>query len=180
MELDTNTAVLTGAYALYVGLLAVAAATDLGRFIIPNLVSLALILLLVALGLYFGRPLAWWGLHLGAGALLLLVGYLAWMLRFFGAGDVKLLAAVALFPGVGQVHVMLIYIALAGGVLALGLIVLRRVIYLTMASWGASPAAVGSLPRILIQRERVPYGVAISAGAILAGDELFRGFSLLN
>jgi len=180
MQLGATLAVvLNGAYALYAGLLLIAAVTDIWRFFIPNLVSLTLIVLLVVLGIYLGAPLTWWGLHLGAGALLLVAGYLAWMLGLFGAGDVKLLAAVGMYAGVGQVHRMLLYIALAGGALAIALIVLRRAVTLATVSLRARPEAV-ALPRVLLERERVPYGVAIAAGAILAGYDLMPGLRILG
>lgn len=180
MHLSTNLAVLKGVFAIYAGLLVIAAATDVTRFIIPNWVSVALSALLVGLGLYLEMPLPWWGLHFGAGALLLLVGVVAWMLKLFGAGDVKLLAAVGLYSGVGQVHSMLLYIALAGGVLALALIALRRVISLSMASLQMDPEATARLPRILIEREQVPYGLAIAAGAVLAGYQLLPGLGIIS
>jgi prepilin peptidase CpaA len=180
VDFGSSFAVLNVVYAVFTGLLLIAAATDVARFIIPNWVSAALIVLFVALGIYLGQGFGWWGLHLGAGVLLLVIGYAAWMLRFFGAGDVKLLAVVGLYSGVGQVHFMLLYIALAGGILALFLIGLRRLIWYGTLALKIDPTRIANLPKILVQREQVPYVVAIAAGAIWAGYQLLPGLKILS
>jgi prepilin peptidase CpaA len=87
-----------GAFYLYVILLLIAAATDIWKFIIPNLISLAVIALFVALALMQPFPVAW-GSHLGAAALFFAGGLLLYRFNILGAGDVKLLTALSLWAG---------------------------------------------------------------------------------
>lgn len=131
-----------------------AAVTDLRSRTIPN----ALVLALAALGL---ARMALAAAETGAmpsGDLMVAVavfaaGALAFHLGALGGGDVKLMAAGALWTGAGLADEFLMITLLAGGVLAL--------IYL----------ARGSLARFGTGERRamtLPYGIAIAAGGVLA------------
>ena len=80
-----------------------------------------------------------------------------------GGGDAKLIAATCLWLGVHGSAAMLIYTALAGGVLTLGLLGARK---------APIAAVTGALPswlnRHLDPQGDIPYGVAICAGGLLA------------
>lgn len=111
---------------------------------------------------------------LGVGLLLLLPFYL---LRVMGAGDVKLMAMVGAFLGVRGVTGSLLYIVLAGGVLALGMacregklrMLLQKLKTMFFASRGSTwglPVA-GNLPLSTAESaDKLPYGVAIAAGTV--------------
>ncbi|MFZ4406664.1 MAG: prepilin peptidase [Paracraurococcus sp.] len=95
-----------------------------------------------------------------------LVALLAWRCRVMGGGDVKLLAACALLAPSGAVPSLVLAVALAGGVLALGYLALRR---LVPAPAVARPAGLaGRALRAEAWRIRrrgpLPYGVAIALG----------------
>jgi Flp pilus assembly protein protease CpaA len=65
---------------------------------------------------------------------------------------------------------LLLYVAIAGGALAIGLIVMRRIIF----SLGAASTKLAKidLPRVLLQGEAVPYGLAIAPISIYLGTKL--------
>jgi prepilin peptidase CpaA len=161
--------VARAAFALYVLLLAAAAVTDLWKFKIPNWVSVALLLLFVPAAIWL--PLgAHWLSHVGAALSVLAAGILLFLRGWLGAGDVKLMAAVALWTGFAYLAQFVVFVALAGGALALVLLVLRLVLA-RLPAVRAAPEG-GALPRVLVKGERVPYGVAIACGAILLAVEL--------
>lgn len=158
-----------GALLLYTLLLLVAAMTDIWKFIIPNLVSVALLALFVALALLQPFPINWWS-HLGAGAAFFAIGLLLYRFNFLGAGDVKLITALAVWAGFDHVFDMLLAIALCGGALAILLIVIRKLVF-SFVLLAPSPDRQ-SMPRVLLQGEPVPYGVGIAVGGIWLGTKL--------
>ena len=103
-----------GAFYLYMILLLTAAITDIWKFIIPNLISLAVIALFVALALLQPFPIPW-GSHVGAAALFFAGGLLLYRFNILGAGDVKLLTALSLWAGFGHLADLLLGVALCGG-----------------------------------------------------------------
>ena len=76
-----------------------------------------------------------------------------------GGGDVKLLAAVGLWFDLAGAARMLLAVVLAGGALAVLILLLRSF------SWSE-----GAKARVHLLRPRggIPYGVAIAAGALTA------------
>ncbi len=154
------------ALGLYVLLLATAAVTDIWQFKIPNAVSIALVVLFFPTALLLPLEVDWLS-HIGAALVMFVAGVVAFALRWMGGGDAKLIAAVSLWAGFQHLLQFLFYFALAGGALALFLLVLRQVVSLLPV---ARPAlAAGSLPRLLVKGEHIPYGVAISCGAVILG-----------
>jgi len=65
---------------------------------------------------------------------------------------------------------LLLYVAIAGGILAIGLIVMRKVIM--SAGSASTKLAQIKLPRILLDGEAVPYGLAIAPISIYIGTKL--------
>lgn len=153
METDYARLVWADAYA---ALLLVAAGSDAWRRRIPNWSVLTMVGLFLV-GAPFGWPVASWASCLGAMVLALAVGFPMFATKLVGAGDVKLLAAAALFTGLDHMPSLLVSTALAGG--ALGLMALTARAY-------ATTLAAAGWPRL---RPGVPYGVAIAAGALYAG-----------
>ena len=89
--------------------------------------------------------------------LVLAVGLVLFSLKGLGGGDVKLLAALALWFDLAGLGRMLVFMAIGGGLLALALIAVRRTLPMPASGWVA-----------LRKRGPIPYGVAIAAGALLA------------
>lgn len=110
------------------------------------------------------QGLAWneLGFHLFASISVLALAYGCFALGLIGGGDAKLLAATALWFGVPDVAAFLVMTALAGGVLAL-IISIWSLVSLEVDLRNLTRHA-----RVAWVRPSVPYGFAISAGAILA------------
>ncbi len=129
---------------------------DASRYLIPNSLNFA-ILLLWAAGVYFLpiHPL----MAAAAAGLVLFVGLGFFALGLMGGGDIKLLVVLTLWAGWGMPTVdFLILTAFVGGVLVILLLLARAI---------AQAVVRGrNLPRILIAKQPVPYGLAI-AGAFL-------------
>ena len=141
--------------ALFALVLTVAGVTDIKSRRIPNWTVAAVIALYIPW--FFagqGGPLA---LSLAAA----LIGFLAsvslYAFGLLGAGDSKLLTAVALFIGLGRLLQFALATAVAGGVLAL----------IVICSRPASALVVLHMRGRADFGRNVPYGVAIAAGAML-------------
>ncbi len=128
---------------------------DVLTFEIPDLLSIALGVLAIAYGLVT-PGFAWWS-HIGATALVFGVGLFIFSQGWMGGGDIKLLTGIAAWAGLGGLALQLTAIALAGGGLALVLMVLRN----------GLPLAVPEpdrLPRVLRRDAPLPYAAAIAIG----------------
>ena len=136
-------------------LLVAAIATDVRARVIPNRLNLAIALL----------ALPWWWVNgFGGGAILVQLTLFAGAFTVFtgafaigmmGGGDVKMIAALALWLPPTIFVEMLVWMALGGGVLTLGMLIAHKV-------------------RSGAGRPEIPYGVAISAATlmVLANDIL--------
>ena len=170
------TEITQGAFVLYVLLLLIAGAMDIWKYIIPNVVSLALLMLFFALAFAQPFPVNWLS-HLLAGGAFFAIGLLLYRFNGLGAGDVKLITVLSVWAGFDHILDLLLGVALCGGALALTLIVLRRVVF-SFALIGPSGDRQ-AMPRVLLQGEPVPYGVGIAAGGIWLGTTLpLLGFGL--
>jgi prepilin peptidase CpaA len=151
-------------------LLAAAAGWDIASFTIPNFLSLALLALFAVFAVAAGLPLAAVGWHLAAGLIGLSIGFTLFALGYVGGGDAKLFAAVALWLGMKDLLPYAVVASLLGGVLAFGLMLLRRLplpVLLLRQTW---------LVKLHDAQSGVPYGVALAAGAffLLPSTEIFR------
>ena len=144
-------------------LLLTAAVFDISRFIIPNVVSAVLIVAFVAAAVLLPQSEPWWS-YPAAALIVFGVGVVGYAFKIMGAGDIKLLTAVSLWAGLAELLDLLVMVAVSGGIIALLLIVLRRLLFYGMVSVGTSENV--RLPTILVTGAPVPYGVAIAAGGI--------------
>ncbi len=139
-----------------------AAKTDIFTMTISNRLTIGLAVAFLPVGLMVNLSLAQWGIHLGLGFAGLIAGMILFALRFMGGGDAKLIAAACLWLGPNGCLAFVVYTALAGGALTLGLLAARK--------YGAVYA--GMLPSVLSRHLEpagdIPYGVAIAAGGLLA------------
>ncbi|KRA59233.1 hypothetical protein ASD79_11080 [Caulobacter sp. Root655] len=140
----------------YAGLLLSAAGYDIWARRIPNWTVVGLVGVFLV-GLTQGWLAPGWLSCLAAFALALVVGFPMFVGRVMGAGDVKLLAAAALFAGMDNLLLLLVATALTGGALAITALAVRPYEGLLVASGWPRP------------RAGLPYGVAIAVGALYAG-----------
>jgi prepilin peptidase CpaA len=142
-------------------LLALAAGWDLASFTIPNLLSVVLIAAFALFAALSGMPLAAAGWHGLAGAAGLVIGFTMFALGFVGGGDAKLFAGVSLWLGFGSMLDFALFASLFGGGLALVLLSLRSI------PLPATLAGQGWIIRLHDEKSGIPYGVALSAGALV-------------
>jgi prepilin peptidase CpaA len=143
----------------YAGLLATAVISDIAWLRIPNLVPLLLAALFLVAQVFAPHPD--WLSHLAAGAVVFAVGFGLFAWGKLGGGDVKLIAAVALWHGLWLLPALLLLIGLAGGAVALVCVAARQ------SGLGTYLAAHGIDAVALQQGEGVPYAVAVAAASAL-------------
>jgi prepilin peptidase CpaA len=142
-------------------LMAFAASSDLFTMTISNRLSLALVGGFAVLTVFSGMSLPVIGLHLAAGALVLVISFVLFTQGWIGGGDAKLAAATALWFGFEYLFDYVVYASIFGGVLTLLILQFRHM---------ALPAPLAR--QVWIQRlhERsggVPYGIALAAAALV-------------
>lgn len=147
-----------------IGCLLIASLHDLIARTAPDGAAVALLLAGLALRALQGTLLP--GVALGL--LVLLLAALCWRRGWMGGGDVKLLAAAAVFIAPRDLLTFIVAVALAGGVLALLYLAARFVV----------PRPPASRPRSLLRRALraeawrirrggpLPYACAIAAGGL--------------
>ncbi|MHA6287509.1 A24 family peptidase [Maricaulis sp. CAU 1757] len=145
---------------VFAGLVLFAAWCDAVSFTIPNWLSGAVALAFLPAALVAGLGWGEAGNHLLGGGVALLIGFALFAPGWIGGGDAKLFAAAALWMGWPDMYQFLMATVLAGGVLVLALIVLRRGL-----AW--VPQVAGRLDGSALAKDApVPYGIAIAAGAL--------------
>ena len=137
-----------------------AAMMDVLTMRIANTISIALTAAFFVVAAIAGMPAQQMLVHVGVGLAVLLANMLLFQLRLVGGGDAKLLAAAALWIGYEQLIPFVVYVTIFGGVLALVLLAYRR------APAGALPLPAWA-SRLHNRSEGLPYGVAITAGALV-------------
>lgn len=106
-------------------LLIAAAASDVTRYRIPNIIVYAIVAAFAAGAIFnFAWPAIVWPVLAGVAMFLLGAGLFA--LGLFGGGDVKLIAAMALWTGFADLPRFLLIMGAAGGLLGLVLLLKRR------------------------------------------------------
>jgi prepilin peptidase CpaA len=152
---------------LFISAMVALAVHDVTTFRIPNWANAAVAagaVLFAAVMALLGADVQWLE-HLGAATLVFVAGFAMFQFRALGGGDVKLLAAAALWVGWDGLLFFVVAVGLAGGGLVLMLLMLRNNL-MALVAW-ASPRVPSSWPRVLTAGEKVPYGVAIAIGAVL-------------
>lgn len=133
---------------------------DLTTMTIPNMLTAALAVAFLMLVPFSGLGWQEAGLHLAAGAAMLVVGMVMFGFGWIGGGDAKFLAAIALWLGWSDLLGYLLLASVLGGALTLVLLWFRSM----------------PLPPVLIRREwiarlhdrkaGIPYGVALGLGGL--------------
>ncbi|WP_294539712.1 A24 family peptidase [uncultured Rhodoblastus sp.] len=156
-----------------IALLLYVATIDVATRLIPNETSLALALLGIASQFPGPTHIAE---SLVVAAILFLLLFVVYQRGAIGGGDVKLLVALAIGLPLGGVVQLLTVTALAGGVLAIWHLIMRRLPAPRPAPSGSSfPRRVYAVERWRhVRRAPLPYGAAIACGGIWT--ILSRGF----
>ncbi|GAB5389436.1 MAG: prepilin peptidase [Alphaproteobacteria bacterium] len=147
---------------LVIALYAIATYTDIREFRIPNWVSVGLILAYIIRMLTMPEFVGWSevGFDLAAFAAVLVVGFGLYALAWFGAGDVKLMAAGTLFVTHSTALEYVLTTMLLGGAVALVILIISQV-------RKAFPVLAAKTPWAEGFSEYMPYGIAISVSGII-------------
>ncbi len=147
--------------AVFAGAMVVTILWDLARFEIPDTVSVVLIVTGLVAIVASGQGWAGIASH-GLGALAAFgFGVLMFALGQWGGGDVKFMAATSLWLGWPTLIVYCVVVSLAGGVLAVVVLIFRRLPL--PRSWAGRPW----LARLHGSDQGLPYGVALGGGGLL-------------
>jgi prepilin peptidase CpaA len=146
-------------------LVIVAALKDATSYLIPNWISLALVAAFApaAITAWVAQvPLSVLAVCVGVGFAALLAGMAMFAFGWIGGGDAKLMAASALWLGLGGLAPFLLWTTISGGGLAMLLLVARR-----HGAQFVGPNAPAWFSRLFSREADVPYGVAIAFGALM-------------
>lgn len=159
---------LTGELMLgvYVLALVLAAVSDFRSLRIPNWLTASLAAAFPPLALVAGHDVQWLS-HFAAGLAVFAGAAVLFAAGVMGGGDVKLLGAVALWVGLGQVLSLLLLVALVGGVFALAVVLLRHPLAQAVVL-----RATRRLPEFMQRKMPIPYGIPIAIGGILMAPYL--------
>jgi prepilin peptidase CpaA len=156
--------------------LIIAAVSDITKFEIPDWISIALVVVYPIVALLGGAAWADIGLHAAAGVLVFIGGAVLFYFRAFGGGDVKLLAASAVWVGWQELLTFILVVALAGGLVTLLLLILRLAYRGVRRISGSSTDfdATSWYTRLLSPERGVPYGVAIGLAGFLVFPKILN------
>jgi prepilin peptidase CpaA len=154
------------ALAVYVVPLVMAGVSDFRTLRIPNWLTGTLALAFPLGALAAGQPIDWLS-HIAAGFAVFTVGAALFAMRLMGGGDVKLLAATALWVGLAQLLPFLVLVALVGGVFAIGCVLLRHPLVQTTIL-----ATLRRLPVFAQKNLPIPYGIPIAIAGVLIAPML--------
>jgi len=152
-----------------------AAVSDALWFRIPNAIPLVILALfpLAAVTGSQGLETALWSLLVAGGVFA--VGFLLFWRGALGGGDVKLLSALSLWAGPQYILSLVLVIAVAGGVLALAAILVRRNPFLSLATLNLRMAlGLSATAETGKNGGTLPYGIAIAFGGLLLCLQLFH------
>ncbi len=140
--------------------MAFAGAMDLFTMTIPNRISIVLVAAFCVAAAMTG--IGWQALasHVGAGLLMLTIGIGMFAMGWLGGGDAKLLAATALWVGFEQLVPYLIVAGIAGGLLAIVILIYRSImppLWLVRQRWAL---------HLHSAKTGIPYGIALAAAGL--------------
>ena len=145
--------------------------SDFRKLTIPNWISLTLV------GTFVIYAVANWPSvnilqHLAIAGILFVLGIVFFAMNWLGGGDVKFLTAVALWAGIEHGPKMLLLLCLLGGVFAIGLIALRKL----LKYWPAFGANIPIIRNVVSFAKKgvCPYGVPIGISALLTAPNMFQ------
>jgi prepilin peptidase CpaA len=136
--------------------------SDFTRFIIPNwLVVVLLALYPVMVLLAPVKPD--WMMAILIGSAAFGVGFVLFILKVMGGGDVKLLAVAGVWAGTTSFLPLIFGVGVWGGILAVLLLIIRPIIAFGFSKLKSPPSII----RVFTIGEPVPYGVAIALSFLI-------------
>lgn len=142
-------------------LMAFAAFSDMLTMTIPNRVSLLLVAGFIAMAVLTGMPLKTFGLHVGAGVLVLTITFSMFAFGWIGGGDAKLAAATGMWCGFGVLMEYLVFASILGGFLTIGILYLRTFLLPEFAM------NIPWIARLHHYKTGIPYGIALAAAGLM-------------
>lgn len=142
-------------------LMVFAAFSDLFTMTIPNRVSLLLVFFYFALAAYLPLPWQTLGLHVACGIAMLALTFVLFQFGWIGGGDAKLASATALWLGWEQLYDYGLVASIAGGVLTIIIIELRR------RDLPRRLLSVGFIATLAEKTNGVPYGIALAIAGLM-------------
>ncbi len=150
------------AVCLFVSGMVQAAFCDLTTMTIQNRLVLALLAVYIALAPLVGFSLNDIILSAAVALAVLVVTFFLFTRGWIGGGDAKLASVTVLWLGADHTLAYLVYTALIGGVLTVGLVYFRH--------WTSLPSMYASVPwieRLHSPESGVPYGIAMAPAALI-------------
>jgi prepilin peptidase CpaA len=136
-----------------------AASSDAGGFRIANRVPLLLLAGFPLVGVLEGFAVQDWLVHAGVGFALFAAGAALFAFRLWGGGDAKMVAAVGLWLGLGDLPRFLLVMSVVGGGLAIVALAARL-------SPVPTAGPLGAWRQRLARTRHIPYGLAIAAAGL--------------
>lgn len=155
--------------ACFVALVLAASASDIVAYRIPNVIVIALLLLYPIYVLVTPGEVEWL-YSLGIFAATIAVGLALFAFRWFGAGDVKLMAAIMLWAGPTLALPALLISALIGGAVSLVMLTGARFVIASLLS-SISRKSLGEK----FLAHSMPWGVGMGFSGIFTGWGLMVG-----
>ena len=156
---------LLGLKSIYVVCICYAMVSDFKSLIIPNWIVVVLVssfVISAAIGMQLGSILA----HLAVAAMVLLFFLAFFLAGWVAGGDVKLIAAIALWIGPGNASLFVLLTAVLGALLALALLLIKK--HGDVVGGPLGHNWLYQRARALAERSQCPYGVAIGLAALLS------------
>jgi prepilin peptidase CpaA len=148
-------------FVLFPAMMAYAAASDLFSMTISNRIQIVLVAGFFLAAMAGGLPIEQIGLHVAACLAVLVAGFVCFAMGWMGGGDAKLAAAIALWFGIDFSLLQFLLIgSLYGAFLTFGIIWLRD------QPLPALARTQGWIVRLHAPKTGIPYGIALSAGAL--------------
>jgi len=153
----------------FIFLISYAIITDLRELRVPNWVPLAIAAVFVvhSLGWHEGNDLL---AHLLTGAAVLAITFTLFLFGVFGGGDAKFLSALSLWMGPAYLGPFILLTALLGGVTAIALVGLKKLLLLNPAL--ENHAAIAK-PLAWARAGKMPYALPLGVAALMMGPALF-------
>jgi prepilin peptidase CpaA len=149
-----------GAFLIFPLVMVYAGVSDLLSMTIPNRLSLLGIAAFIIAAPIAGLGLGDIGLHLAAGAVVLVAGFAMFAFGWIGGGDAKIAAVAALWLGLSHTLEFLLLSSVFGGMLSIFILLARRRFLPVIAvrqQW---------IMRLHDPSTGVPYGLALGAAAL--------------
>lgn len=153
----------------FVFLIASAIVADLSTLRVPNRIALALCALFLVHGV-IGETWQVIAVHMLVGIGVLTAGFALFTLGVLGGGDAKFGAALGLWMGPAHLGAFVLLTALLGGLTALALIWLKKLLLVNPTL--ESRAAIAK-PAAWARTGRLPYALPIGLAALILGPGLF-------